>query len=355
MLPAVYSTLPGLKLISQGAEACVYTCEYKSQWCVIKHRMSKAYRHPTLDERLTRERHQGESRTLTRARKLGIPVPTLYHSDPPNGCLIMECVPGPTVKAWLQGGGGDGPFAAAVAAHVGAAVAKLHASGLAHGDLTTSNMVLRGVAGGRDPWDASMVRSGSSGTDTNGWGLLPQGGGEVAAAVSGSAQFDPADDSGEEEEGGLKVDPAESDAQMAALSGVGTSTSGAGSSSSSAATADAPAPPASTPASAQPGEEKPPPPPLPALPTAASECVLIDFGLATQAANLEDMGVDLYVLERALTSAHAKHATGFFAVVLDTYTAHLTALAPKHHVGAKAVAGKFATVRQRGRKRVAFG
>ena len=81
----------------------MYTCEYKSQWSVIKHRVSKAYRHPTLDERLTRERQQGEARTLTRARKLGIPVPTLYLSDPPTGCLIMECVPGPTVKAWLQG------------------------------------------------------------------------------------------------------------------------------------------------------------------------------------------------------------------------------------------------------------
>jgi TP53 regulating kinase-like protein len=68
--------------------------------------------------------------------------------------------------------------------------------------------------------------------------------------------------------------------------------------------------------------------------------VLIDFGLACQNASLEDMGVDLYVLERALNSAHAREATVVFAAILAAYTAHLTAIAPKNHHGAAAVAAK---------------
>jgi hypothetical protein len=50
-----------------------------------------------------------------------------------------------------------------------------------------------------------------------------------------------------------------------------------------------------------------------------------------------------------------RDATRLFAAILSAYTAHLTAIAPRGHHGAAAVAGKFAAVRQRGRKRVAFG
>lgn len=136
-------------LLSQGAEACVYEAEYLGVRAVVKHRPSKSYRHPVLDERLTRERLLGEARALARARRLGVPTPMLFLLDVPSACLVMERVEGPTAKAWLAAGGAGGPFAAAVAAHAGAALARLHAAGFAHGDLTTSNMVLRGAAAAR--------------------------------------------------------------------------------------------------------------------------------------------------------------------------------------------------------------
>ena len=152
--------------------------------------------------------------------------------------------------------------------------------------------------------------------------------------------MDPADEV--DEDGGAGAGGGGGSAEdelLLGLSGVGTG----GSSEGAAASASAAS--AALPAS----------PPLPPLPPAVAECVLIDFGLACMNASLEDMGVDLYVLERALSSAHARDATRVFAVILKAYTEHLTAIAPKNHHGAAAVAGKFTAVRMRGRKRVAFG
>ena len=334
--PAPFLSLCG-PLLSQGAEACVYACTYLGQACVLKHRLSKAYRHPTLDERLCKERLQGESRATARARRLGIPVPILSLTDAPSGCLILERIEGPTVKAWLQAGGAGGPFAEAVACHVGCTIARLHASGLAHGDLTTSNLMLRG----RREW------TGAAGALAHGdWGLCaPAAAGAAGQAVgAAAAAMDPADEV--DEEGGASAvggGGSAEDELLLGLSGVGTGGSSEGASAVSAATSAASAAlPATT-------------PPLPPLPPAVAECVLIDFGLACMNASLEDMGVDLYVLERALSSAHARDATRVFAAILKAYTEHLTAIAPKNHHGAAAVAGKFTAVRMRGRKRVAFG
>jgi tRNA A-37 threonylcarbamoyl transferase component Bud32 len=38
-----------MTMISQGAEANVYTTTFCGRACVLKRRMRKAYRHPTLD------------------------------------------------------------------------------------------------------------------------------------------------------------------------------------------------------------------------------------------------------------------------------------------------------------------
>lgn len=74
---------------------------------------------------------------------------------------------------------------------------------------------------------------------------------------------------------------------------------------------------------------------------------VIDFGLAHFSVSPEDRAVDLYVLERACGSAHSDISPGFFDAILRGY---LSALSDP-----KPVAAKFEAVRQRGRKRLAFG
>lgn len=83
----------------------------------------------------------------------------LYHVDTAAACLYMEFVPGRLVRQRLMEGVEDDGAAiaqehllrcltrvaelAALARKVGRAVAKLHDGGVVHGDLTTSNMIVR--------------------------------------------------------------------------------------------------------------------------------------------------------------------------------------------------------------------
>ncbi|KAL8392653.1 hypothetical protein RB595_002739 [Gaeumannomyces hyphopodioides] len=162
-------------LITQGAEGRLYKTTYlhPDLPCALKHRPSKPYRHPLLDARLTRQRILAEARILARCRRDATaapaaapsgapPVPAVYALDEAAGWLMMEWIDGAPVRArlneWLRRSTAA-PAAAAgpEEAHpslvklmrkVGAAVGGIHRVGVVHGDLTTSNMMLRPWASG---------------------------------------------------------------------------------------------------------------------------------------------------------------------------------------------------------------
>ncbi|KAK2615439.1 hypothetical protein N8I77_002193 [Diaporthe amygdali] len=156
------------ELITQGAEGLLYKTFYlqPSLPCALKYRPSKPYRHPILDARLTRQRILAEARILAKARREGVAVPAVYCVDEAAGWMMIEWVAGQPVRAavnaWLgdkaeaevlrEGGNAD---LVALMRRVGAAVGALHAAGIVHGDLTTSNMMLRPApASGEDGADA---------------------------------------------------------------------------------------------------------------------------------------------------------------------------------------------------------
>ena len=106
-----------------------------------KHRIPKPYRHPDLDENLRKARLRTEARLFGEARRLGISVPLLYDVDPVENRLVMEYVEGPLLKEALASGPPNGRD---LAYRLGEIIGRLHAGDLVHGDLTTSNMILRG-------------------------------------------------------------------------------------------------------------------------------------------------------------------------------------------------------------------
>lgn len=108
---------------------------------VLKERFSKGYRHPTLDTRLTLHRTKAEMRGLLKARKLGVDTPVMYSADVKTGMMIQECVDGVSVREALQQD--SLPNRDAILKAIGQCLAKMHDGGLIHGDLTTSNMLLR--------------------------------------------------------------------------------------------------------------------------------------------------------------------------------------------------------------------
>jgi TP53 regulating kinase-like protein len=161
ILPAPF-TNSSLTVLTQGAEALVYRTTFltPNTPCVLKYRPPKPYRHPTLDKRLTKARLLAEARVLVRVRKEGVKVPAVLGGDWENGWLVLEWVEGSTVRrvldGWVEEVGRrktgeeiDGEEEIlGLMRRIGRAVGKLHGIGVVHGDLTTSNMMLRPPKGG---------------------------------------------------------------------------------------------------------------------------------------------------------------------------------------------------------------
>lgn len=112
----------------RGAEA-VITMQNDT---VTKKRVSKRYRVPLLDRRLITERTRMEARLISAARRAGTPTPIIR--DVLEDTIVMEHVRGELLKENLT------PEAFYQA---GLEVGRLHSAGIVHGDLTTSNIIVR--------------------------------------------------------------------------------------------------------------------------------------------------------------------------------------------------------------------
>lgn len=134
--------------IARGAEAKIARVEWLGLEAIRKDRDTKAYRPKGLDDRLRRERTRNEARLLAEARRLGVRTPVVYDIDLRQHRLILEELPGPTLKELL---GSTGPEAAGLARTLisfGRALGRLHAGGISHGDLTSSNVLFPDGPGG---------------------------------------------------------------------------------------------------------------------------------------------------------------------------------------------------------------
>jgi len=119
-------------ILGQGAEATV-TLEND---VVVKDRTPKRYRHPALDTQLREARTKREAKILVTAGTL-VSVPHVL--DATTSTIRMEHIAGPQVKEVLEDN-------IALVDEIGRLLARLHAKQIIHGDLTTSNMILRSHA-----------------------------------------------------------------------------------------------------------------------------------------------------------------------------------------------------------------
>ncbi|QRW22822.1 Serine/threonine-protein kinase [Rhizoctonia solani] len=160
--------LDSAQLIAQGAEARVYKTTLGSSPVLLKHRFPKQYRNSALDVSLTKQRVSGEARALLRCLRFGVSVPGIRFVHADTGVLGIEWIEGTSVRKVL-GGGAEGEEELDVAEEeiedeeaemdelkdvygltqeglmtlIGEEIAKMHKSDIIHGDLTTSNMMLR--------------------------------------------------------------------------------------------------------------------------------------------------------------------------------------------------------------------
>ncbi|KAH7148834.1 putative MNORI-2 protein [Dactylonectria macrodidyma] len=152
-LPAIleYPASTPPTLITQGAEGRLYQSTYlfPDLPCALKYRPPKPWRHPILDQRLTKHRILSEARILAKCRRDGLRVPAVYAVDETAGWLMLEWIHGGPVRASINERLGKRTEGIAEDAELkdlmrrmGSAVGKMHQIGVVHGDLTTSNMML---------------------------------------------------------------------------------------------------------------------------------------------------------------------------------------------------------------------
>lgn len=123
-----------MKIIQRGAEAVLI----QDKNILIKHRIKKNYRLKEIDEKLRRFRTRREAKLL---KKANINVPRLSKIDDKNMKLEMEFIDGKLIKDILDDLKKEKRIE--VMGKIGREIATLHDQDIIHGDLTTSNMLLK--------------------------------------------------------------------------------------------------------------------------------------------------------------------------------------------------------------------
>lgn len=121
-----------MKLIAQGAEAKIYLDGEK----IIKERVKKRYRIKKLDEFLRKTRTRKEVKLLADLKRLGINVPKII--DYNDTRIIMEFINGKKLKDILNKRNYK-----KFCMELGKKIAKMHLADIIHGDLTTSNIIVK--------------------------------------------------------------------------------------------------------------------------------------------------------------------------------------------------------------------
>lgn len=136
--------MAGMILIKKGAEAELYRGEWLGFDAVFKRRVVKAYRNPDLDLYIRSTRTSLEAKLLSDSRKLAVPTPVVYMVDPERTEIIMSYIDGTPLKSLMPKMEADHASIKRTFLAIGEAVGRLHRGGMVHGDLTTSNIIVRG-------------------------------------------------------------------------------------------------------------------------------------------------------------------------------------------------------------------
>ncbi len=135
-----------VKLLYRGAEADVFRGEWCGQPAVYKMRKPLLYRLPELDKLIRSQRTVHEAQMIHQSKLAGVSAPYLYYLSPPEALLVMEYIEGKRLKTLLLEAGLTRGRVEALGEEFGRSIARLHAAGIMHGDLTTSNVIVDGDA-----------------------------------------------------------------------------------------------------------------------------------------------------------------------------------------------------------------
>jgi len=130
-----------MEIIKRGAEAILYIDYFEGMKVLVKERIKKGYRLEALDKKLRVERTRREANLMREARKVGVNTPQIFHVDEDNCKIIMEFIDGKRLKDILDSW--DEEKIEKVFTEVGRCIGKMHSADIIHGDLTTSNIIVK--------------------------------------------------------------------------------------------------------------------------------------------------------------------------------------------------------------------
>jgi TP53 regulating kinase and related kinases len=276
---------------------------------ICKERFTKSYRHPVLDEQLNKSRGRAEARLLQRCRERGIPVPTV-HSVVDNRIYMAYVDGGVSVRDYIQERLSSTSYSSGCPpAAAGAASAKDDRSSSISSQITDN-----ASAAAHLELERLAHAMGKLIAQLHHAGIIH---GDLTTSNMMMMTNDNDDD------GGSKA----------------TNTGSSPTSSSSLSN--------------------------------HNTIVLIDFGLAKSHTSSEERAVDLYVLERAVSSTHPDLPDSFLPTLLRAYEAYITTAEQQQQLAIANGSGsgggvnvkknqqgtlrRLEQVRQRGRKRECFG
>ncbi len=117
-----------MEIIASGAEAVIA----REGDAIIKTRIPKRYRLAELDENIRRERTKTEAKLISEARRCGVPTPIIRNVT--DFEIKMEYIGGVALKHIIT---------PPLAEKTGELIGRLHTCGIIHGDITTSNILLK--------------------------------------------------------------------------------------------------------------------------------------------------------------------------------------------------------------------
>jgi TP53 regulating kinase-like protein len=126
-----------MKIIKQGAEAILYLKDGN----LVKERIKKNYRHEVIDISKRKYPTRRETKLLIKSKEIGVNVPNLIDSNDKDMKIVMEFIKGDLIKEIVDNL--NEKKLKEICIKMGKQIALLHDHDIVHGDLTTSNMILK--------------------------------------------------------------------------------------------------------------------------------------------------------------------------------------------------------------------
>ena len=124
-----------MKIIKQGAEAIIKLKKNR----IIKERIKKNYRINEIDKKLRKFRTRREGNILKKAVFINVPI--VYDVDDEKMIIEMEYIKGVLIKDFLNNNDLDEILK--ISDLIGQDIARLHDNEIIHGDLTTTNLIIK--------------------------------------------------------------------------------------------------------------------------------------------------------------------------------------------------------------------